>query len=948
MKIGVVTPGSPSGVVGGAERLWSSLAARLRARGHDVEVITIPFAENDLADILEGYRAFGELDVARFDVVITGKYPAWMINHPRHLVYLLHPLRGLYDTYPADLPVLTATPEGPGLSKRLDECTDPVALLDLADQLLVELGPTHHLCRLPGPLTRDIVRRLDAMAFVSHRVRRFAAISEEVAGRDDYLPPDRPVLIAHPETDLVVSGVEPSPQATFVAISRLDRPKRIDLAIAGFRDHLHDAHARLVIVGDGPDRTRLEGLAAGDDRISFEGAVSDTALADWYATATAVIFVPFAEDFGYVSLEAMLSGTPVISTTDAGGAKELIEHGVDGLIMDPDPRSLAWGMSHISSSTFTRWQMGLNARRTAASVNWDVLLDEIDDLRNDDPRPNVLVLSTYPVFPAVGGGQRRIFQLDQALTKRAEVTVLVLSSRTMSDRRRRLGPGLVQIEIARSADQIQAEEAIYDVMGMPVDDLTAAALAEATPNFGRELHRLLPESDLVVLSQPFLAPTLPDHLEIPVVHDSQNAEFRMKADLLPSTEAGEWLLSLGVAAETRATAMSSLLVAWTEADLDDIKSLASRSATTSAGNGRTEDGEIPGIVVPNGVDAAAMPERTKADIPPARSEILAISGASPDDRRHLAVFIGSWHPPNIEAARLILGLAERRRDWIFILAGSHTSEFASVPQPDNVHLIPIFSEGLLWPLLAGADVALNPMVSGGGSNLKLFDYLAVGTPILATPVGARGLENAAKHVTLSGPDLDSLSAGLDAVLSLEPTQRAARQAAGRRLIETTYDWSVLGTIWSNALLKLVDAAPTEVREVRRISKRPILTKRLPPNIDPVLAAMDVLESLATTQPPPPADTIMNPRNRERIQQANANRHMGRVLPQDARYRIPKKLLIRLGQALSNEQVVFNEATLDILEQLSQQIDRLTTSNDALRKRIIELEDRLPSIKDGST
>ncbi|MDA3040897.1 MAG: glycosyltransferase, partial [Actinomycetota bacterium] len=105
MKIGIVTPVAPGNVVGGAERLWHTLQRRLAERGHDVELVAIPTPESNLAEVLESYETFLHLDVSRFDVVITGKYPAWMIRHPRHLVYLLHPLRGLYDTYPDTLPV---------------------------------------------------------------------------------------------------------------------------------------------------------------------------------------------------------------------------------------------------------------------------------------------------------------------------------------------------------------------------------------------------------------------------------------------------------------------------------------------------------------------------------------------------------------------------------------------------------------------------------------------------------------------------------------------------------------------------------------------------------------------------------------------------------------------------------------------------------------------------
>lgn len=63
-----------------------------------------PIRERTLTQLLKGYAAFAEWDLSHFDQVVTGKYPAWAIDHPNHRVWMLHPLRGLYDRYPAGLP----------------------------------------------------------------------------------------------------------------------------------------------------------------------------------------------------------------------------------------------------------------------------------------------------------------------------------------------------------------------------------------------------------------------------------------------------------------------------------------------------------------------------------------------------------------------------------------------------------------------------------------------------------------------------------------------------------------------------------------------------------------------------------------------------------------------------------------------------------------------------
>ncbi len=933
MKVGLIHPTPPSGGAGGAERLWQALASRLEERGHETELVGLAFPEASLAEVLDGYERFAGLDASRFDVVVTGKYPGWMVEHDRHVVYMLHPLRGLYETYPRARGELGDTEQGRQILQALHQGDDVAAVIASARDQLAILGEDHPLTQFPGPLARWVVRHLDGLALAPNRIARYAAISHVVAGREGYFPPGEPVMVVHPETDLTPVEAAPATSSRFFTAGRHDGPKRFDLVIDAFRS-IPDPAATLRIAGDGPLRAELEAGAGDDERISFLGRISEAQLATEYATATAVAFPPADEDFGYVGLEAMMAGTPVVTTSDAGGARELVEHGVNGLIVQPTAEAVGWGLRHIADSPRVRWELGLQARRRAALVTWDPLLDEIEDLANDSTRPNVLFLSTYPVEPMIGGGQRRIRFLARAMAQHCDVTVLVNCLNTTTStgavergqgiRRRYLEPGITQIEVARSAPQVEAEIDMYFALGkVPVDDITAGALSGATPAFGRELDALLSCTDLVVTHQPFLAPALPD-LGVPVVHDSQNAESAMKADLLPDSAGGRWLLDAAMAAETEAVRQASFVTACTESDLKLVLELA-------------PDRSVPGLVVGNGVDSGALPFKTETEQRRARAELLALSGCSNDDQRPIALFIGSWHPPNIKAGRLVLELAVQRPDWLFIMAGSHTSEFADHSYPTNVHLIAVFNEPLLWPMLAGADVALNPMVSGGGSNLKMADYLAVGTPVLTTEIGARGLDQAHSVSTVVDPTVAALSTGLDSIMARSQSEGMRLQLrAGRALVEDNYDWATLGESWALATLGSVglDAGPG--RSAERSPTRPSLSPVDPPSDDPVIAAMELVGNQARTIAPTPQDTTMDPSLREFLKFAEENRHMGRRLPADARFRLPKQAIIRLGKALSNEQVTYNESILDAVDHMAVALGSLTAEVHDLQRQLGEL------------
>ena len=99
MKIALIAPSGVPFVVGGAEKLWWGLSGYVnRHTGHAMELIKLPSPEHDFWSIAASYERWSLLDLSHFDAVISTKYPAWMVQHPNHVVYLQHTRRGLYDT----------------------------------------------------------------------------------------------------------------------------------------------------------------------------------------------------------------------------------------------------------------------------------------------------------------------------------------------------------------------------------------------------------------------------------------------------------------------------------------------------------------------------------------------------------------------------------------------------------------------------------------------------------------------------------------------------------------------------------------------------------------------------------------------------------------------------------------------------------------------------------
>jgi glycosyltransferase involved in cell wall biosynthesis len=111
------------------------------------------------------------------------------------------------------------------------------------------------------------------------------------------------------------------------------------------------------------------------DRVEWLGQISNAAKADYYARAIATVFCPVDEDYGYVTLEAMLSSKPVITCEDSGGPKEFVVKNVTGSIAEPTPQALAHAMDELWANRTLSATMGRAARERYADmkISWDTV-----------------------------------------------------------------------------------------------------------------------------------------------------------------------------------------------------------------------------------------------------------------------------------------------------------------------------------------------------------------------------------------------------------------------------------------------------------------------------------------------------------------------------------------------------------------------------------------------
>lgn len=326
-KVAILAVASHSGEIGGAERMFTGLCQALCDIGLDATVVAEPGIERDIGSILDSYRRFYDLDLSRFDGVISAKAPSYAARHPNHICYLMHTMRVFYDMFDQEFP-------------------DPPS--ELCDQ-------------------RCFIQSLDTVLLSHRRLKGILAIGAEVAERlERYNGIQANGFMRHPST---LSGLYAGRSDYIFLPGRLHRWKRVDLAIDAVRRS--SAPLRLVIAGDGEDMDFFRRRAGGDCRIEFMGRVSEQRLVQLYADAVAVAFVPRAEDLGLVTLEAFGCGKPVITCTDSGEPARIVRDGVTGYVCPPDAVAIAGAMEAAAADPVRAEAMGAAGRASVSDITWE-------------------------------------------------------------------------------------------------------------------------------------------------------------------------------------------------------------------------------------------------------------------------------------------------------------------------------------------------------------------------------------------------------------------------------------------------------------------------------------------------------------------------------------------------------------------------------------------------
>jgi len=246
----------------------------------------------------------------------------------------------------------------PGRARHLCYCLTPMRYA--WDQFDAYFG-RDRLGRVPSAIMQRFMARMARWdRATAARADRYVAISHYVAGRiRRYYNRDATVVYPPVDTTFFTPSAasptsSPASAPSFssgryaLVVSALVPYKLVDLAI----EACQLASMPLTIVGDGPERPRLERAAAAlPGSVTFLGRQPDAAIRDLYRQAT-VTLLPGEEDFGIVPVEAQACGTPVVAL-NRGGAVETVISGTTGILVDePSAPAFAEAIARASRTPF--------------------------------------------------------------------------------------------------------------------------------------------------------------------------------------------------------------------------------------------------------------------------------------------------------------------------------------------------------------------------------------------------------------------------------------------------------------------------------------------------------------------------------------------------------------------------------------------------------------------
>ena len=319
-------------IYGGGEMLADELVQALKEQGHEADLVSLPFNPGDAERIPDQMLSARLIDLREIygtpvDRLIALKFPAYLIPHPKKVVWLMHQHRAAFEFWDHPFGNLSVAPR--------------------------------------GRLVRDVIRRADEQ--ICDEARAIFTISQNVSRRlREYSHTDSTPLY-HPPAAAPSFYCADETGDYFFFPSRLSASKRQELMVQALALTRHPVRVKFAGLPDSPaygEHLRRMARESGvESRIQWMGFITEEEKRDAYARSLGVLFPPMDEDYGYVTLEAMLASKAVITCEDSGGPLEFVLPDKTGLVTPPMPAALAHAMDTLWHDRVWARSLGAGGRR---------------------------------------------------------------------------------------------------------------------------------------------------------------------------------------------------------------------------------------------------------------------------------------------------------------------------------------------------------------------------------------------------------------------------------------------------------------------------------------------------------------------------------------------------------------------------------------------------------
>ena len=330
---------------GGAEILADTLKKELVTRGFNADIVQLPFNALPKEVIVKQMNLWKNLDLSSFsghnvDLVIGTKFPSYLINHPRKITWLVHQHRQVYDLYGSRFGDFSKDSKSEALRRLIVE-EDLEALKN---------------CNSLYTISENVTERLE----------RYLGLES------------KPLLPPLPLGERYYQG---EPKNYILSVGRLCSIKRVDMIVKAMSQIDDSLVLNIVGLADEPNYdTYLKNEIDKHhlwERVNFLGRVSEEELLKLYSEAFLVYYAPFDEDYGFVTLEGLKSGVPVVTCTDSGGVLSFIKDGENGIITEPNEKSLAEAINKIADNPSLRNQLSENTMTDLNIPSWDEVIEAL-------------------------------------------------------------------------------------------------------------------------------------------------------------------------------------------------------------------------------------------------------------------------------------------------------------------------------------------------------------------------------------------------------------------------------------------------------------------------------------------------------------------------------------------------------------------------------------------